>query len=255
MDRTWLLLSSKMQNCLVSPWHKLSELTTLGTGRHCRVCIILTTVTSGGKHRYVKRKESLKDRITYHTGVLIEWDHGQFTTIIELAWLRGMGGFAGNSSWCEDSFTGKRTKMYEAMPDCLKAPWDTHRSEIRMIDHQSKTLEEFKAYMKKYEGKRYVHPEIKASGDVRLTYRSLADLAQYCNSYSLRDTTYAEAGRNCQTFAVDFFTFLTGKVKEAEPYYPVKVIYKERRHMFLYQPEMFDKKKHGVRSRLKKMMD
>lgn len=206
----------------------------------------MKTILSRSFHlRYAKNKESLKDRITYHTGVLLEWDHGQYTTIIELTWLRGMGGYAGNSNWCEDSYSGKRTKLYQAMPDCLKAPWDTHRSEIRIIDHISKDLNEFKQYLKKYEGARFVNPEIKASADVRLTFRGLDHIAQYANNYSLRDTSYSEAQRNCQTFAVDFFTFLTGKIRDAEPYYPVKVLYKERRHMFMYEPSMFDKKKKG----------
>ena len=40
-------------------------------------------------HRYVKRKKELKDPIEYHTGVLIEWDHGKHCTVVELAYLYG----------------------------------------------------------------------------------------------------------------------------------------------------------------------
>lgn len=195
-------------------------------------------------HRYVKKKEKLKDKVTYHTGVLLEWDHGKYTTIVELAWLRGLGGFGGNSSWCEDSYTGKRTMMWDVMPDCMKSPWDTHRSEIRMIDHVSKDLNEFKQWLKKYDGIRYTNAEIRSSADVRLTFASLDHIAQYLNNYSFRETSYSEmGGRNCQTFAVDFFSFLTAKVNMAECYQPVKLVYKEKRHMFLYDPSLFTPRK------------
>ena len=33
-------------------------------------------------HRYAKQKESAKDRISYHTGVFIEWDHGEYGTVV-----------------------------------------------------------------------------------------------------------------------------------------------------------------------------
>ena len=50
-------------------------------------------------HRYAKVKESLKDRLVWHAGVLLEWDHGRFTTVVELAWFRGVGGYRSKSNW------------------------------------------------------------------------------------------------------------------------------------------------------------
>lgn len=42
-------------------------------------------------HRYARgdKKETKKNKITYHGAVLLEWDHGMFTTVVELATLNG----------------------------------------------------------------------------------------------------------------------------------------------------------------------
>ena len=50
-------------------------------------------------HRYAKAKESFKDRLVWHACVLLEWDHGRFTTVVELAWLRGVSGYRGKANW------------------------------------------------------------------------------------------------------------------------------------------------------------
>lgn len=45
-------------------------------------------------HRYArgKKRETKKDKVTYHAAVLIEWDHKRHCTLIELATLNGVGG-------------------------------------------------------------------------------------------------------------------------------------------------------------------
>ena len=53
-------------------------------------------------HRYSVAKENIKDMFTYHALVLVEWDHGKYTTIFELAWLNGLGGYGGKSNWIDD---------------------------------------------------------------------------------------------------------------------------------------------------------
>ena len=44
-------------------------------------------------HRYArgKKTETNKDLLTYHSACLLEWDHGQFCTLVELATLNGVG--------------------------------------------------------------------------------------------------------------------------------------------------------------------
>ncbi len=55
-------------------------------------------------HRYATGdQEVVKDRFTYHSFVLLEWDHGKFCTVVELAYLGGLGGYQGKSSWLEVS--------------------------------------------------------------------------------------------------------------------------------------------------------
>lgn len=46
-------------------------------------------------HRYAVAKESPKDRFTYHSIVLLEWEHGEYCTVIEGAYLNGLGGYKG----------------------------------------------------------------------------------------------------------------------------------------------------------------
>lgn len=48
-------------------------------------------------HRYGRLKESPKDRLTYHSICLLEWEHGEYCTVVESAYLNGMGGYQGKS--------------------------------------------------------------------------------------------------------------------------------------------------------------
>jgi hypothetical protein len=44
-------------------------------------------------HRYARLRESPKDLLTYHSIVLLEWNHGRYCTVVEAAYLNGMGGY------------------------------------------------------------------------------------------------------------------------------------------------------------------
>ena len=51
-------------------------------------------------HRYARLKENPKDRLTYHSICLLEWEHGEYCTVVESAYLNGMGGYQGKSKCC-----------------------------------------------------------------------------------------------------------------------------------------------------------
>jgi hypothetical protein len=48
-------------------------------------------------HRYARVREGPRDRLTYHSVCLIEWEHGEYCTVVESAYLNGMGGYKGKS--------------------------------------------------------------------------------------------------------------------------------------------------------------
>ena len=53
-------------------------------------------------HRYATGDNTkMKDRVLYHSIVLLEWDHGQYCSVVELAWLNGLGGYNCRSNWLE----------------------------------------------------------------------------------------------------------------------------------------------------------
>lgn len=197
-------------------------------------------------HRYAKVKEGIKDRLTWHAGVLLEWDHALFTTVVELGWLRGVGGYRGKSNWCEDK-NAKRSKMLDSLPDCMKGPWDSSISEIRITDHPAKNVNEFKAYMAKYTGpqERFLDPEIRNSGTVRLTNRTLRDIYKALLNYDRHyqgdpgDVSYSEISfkgdvRNCQSFAADFFRHLTGQMDTKTVNNLMNKLYTPHTEYFIY---------------------
>lgn len=56
-------------------------------------------------HRYATGdSQQIRDRFTYHSLALLEWDHGKYCTVVELAYLGGIGGYLGRSNWVEVSF-------------------------------------------------------------------------------------------------------------------------------------------------------
>jgi hypothetical protein len=202
-------------------------------------------------HRYSrgKKKETPKHRITWHAAVLLEWDHGKFCTVVELATLNGIGGRLGRSNWYPDKFNKPKTKLFEDMPSCMILPWKGAYAEIRVNDVSAKSVEEFQAYLKQYEGeftkdapggtKRFLSPTVQYSHAVRLTYQSERDVMQYLLNYMGRDRRYTQEFRNCQAFAADFYSFMCGK-KGIEPYHAtIRLTYKRRTHLFLYNPDMY----------------
>ena len=58
-----------------------------------------------------------------------------------------------------------------------------------MTDLESRSIDEFKAYLKKYTGpsKRFLEPVIAASGKVKISHRSLLDLMRYVLNYIQHD--------------------------------------------------------------------
>lgn len=196
-------------------------------------------------HRYargVAKKESSKDRLTYHSVILLEWDHGRHCTVVEGAFLNGIGGYAGRSNWCYDEpGAGGITGLYRALPPEMVMPWKSHLSEIRCIDVPARNLDEFKSFMARHGGHegRFVDPHYTFSHDVRLTFRSKDHIATYLLNYIRRDRTYSEIRRNCQTFAADLCGFLAGK-RDVQPFHPVnQVRYSCRKHHFLYESDMY----------------
>lgn len=193
-------------------------------------------------HRYSRgpKPETRKDKITYHTGLLMEWDHGKYCTVIELATFNGVGGRYGKVNWMHDKLK-KRTLLYQHFPAEMVGPWKADNAEIRCTDVEAKSKQEFEAYLAQYTGPqhRFLVPEVFRSEEVRLSHRSQADIATYLLNYSNRDRRYAEEFRNCQTFVADFFSFLTGK-KDSEPFHAsIRVLYKPRQHLFLYDASMY----------------
>ena len=87
---------------------------------------------------------------------------------------------------------------------------------------------------------RFVDPQFTHSAPVRLHHRTQQDVARYLLNYMGRDQRYTEKVRNCQAFAADFFGFAAGK-KGVEPFAPfLRPLYKQRAHLFLYDPSMYD---------------
>lgn len=169
-------------------------------------------------HRYAKVKESARDRIIYHTGIFLEWDHGEYGTIIELAWKNGIGGYKGMSNWVEDRDAKPSSTLYKQMPGCCKLPWEPTRSEVRIIDIPVKNVEEFKQYLNQYTGPtlRFLDPKVKFSEKVLLRDRSKPALCRYMINRMMANQDYSEPsitsgskGYNCQTFAASLFGFLT----------------------------------------------
>ena len=198
-------------------------------------------------HRYAKQRESPKDLLTYHSAVVLEWSHGQHCTVVELAWLNGLGGYAGRSNWCVDldnyattadgTRVRKPTQLCACMPPEMVQPWRNDMAELRVIDHPARNFGEFQAFVAEHTGfpGRFFAPDFHESCNVRLTHRSEADLARYLLNYVNQSAVYHELTRNCQTFAADLFSLLSGR--HVKPYHPViRPLYARRTEWFLYDP-------------------
>jgi len=195
-------------------------------------------------HRYaIGRKESARDRITYHSVCVLEWEHGQYCSVVELAYLNGIGGYQGKSNFYDDRDAKVPNQLFRAFPPELIQPWLDNKAEIRGYDVEARNFEEFKKFILKYEGndKRFVDPVFNFSHEARLTLRSKAQIARYLINYSTRDADYATLKRNCQTFAADFCAFVAGK-KNVSPYSPLvsSVQWENKAHYFLYDSYAYE---------------
>lgn len=187
-------------------------------------------------HRYAKARESAKDRLTYHSAVLVEWSHGRHCSVVELAWLNGLGGYGGKSNFVEDR-DARRPALYDALPGCMKAPWVSKRAEIRVLDVPARSKDEFREWMQKHTGRsgRFLEPAIVHSAPVLLSHRTQADVFRFLLNYVRRNGQYVEESRNCQTFATDLYRHLTAEFS-VEPFHPVcRPLYVCRAHDFLYE--------------------
>jgi hypothetical protein len=195
-------------------------------------------------HRYARgaaHKETMKELNTYHSAVLLEWDHGLYTTVVELATLNGVSGRRGKSNWFHDKLED-RTALYRAMAAHMVLPWRGELAEIRCSDVEARTLDEFKAYVEKYTGPqhRFLDVHYTHSQDVRIYHNAQEDVARYLLNYMGRDRRYTEAFRNCQAFAADFYGFMCAE-KDIEPFSAVlRIGYLHRSHLFLYDPAKFE---------------
>jgi len=177
-------------------------------------------------HRYAIKRETPKDKLTYHAFCLVQWtltpagESGgggggggggvsvPFSTVVELAWYQGCSGYGSKANWFADKAVAKPTSLCKAMPAALVGPWDSRRSEIRCYDVPMATPEDMSEYLKRYTGanERFLVPVLVDSATVRLSHRSQADLAQYLLNYVGNDPSYHEESRNCQTLAADLVT-------------------------------------------------
>lgn len=194
-------------------------------------------------HRYPVDSETLRDLQTWHVAVALEWSHGQFSTLVELAWLNGIGGYGGKSNWVADKLEPV-PEIYEAMASSMRGSWNQVRSEVRMIDMPITSKEQLEQYLRRYSEDgglprnewRFKAPRIYASSEVRLRLRSPAHIAGYLLNYISRVAEYDTLRKNCQTFATDFFAFLTGQ-KDIQPFTNIVVpLYSQRTQAFLYAP-------------------
>jgi hypothetical protein len=177
-------------------------------------------------HRYpvAKGMERWIDQQMYHAGVLVEWSHGLFTTVAELAWLNGCGGYNGKSNWVPDKHAAP-PKLFEAMPDEMKRPWDQKRSEIRLFDMEARSKADFEAYLQTYSEKgklpfaeqRFLQPEVYASAPVMVRGCSPSHLAGFILNYISQKGGYDSLTMNCQHFATDIYAFLAGDLEKV-PY-------------------------------------
>jgi len=193
-------------------------------------------------HRYATggRTESKREKLTYHSFVLLEWNHGEYCSVVEIGYLNGLGGCKCKSNWYPEK-DSQETRLYAAFPPECILPWKETMSEIRVHDVPFPEVESFLGYMNRYDGHsgRFVDIRRTFSHDVRLTYRSRRNVATYLLNYIRRDRTYSEMRRNCQTFAADLCGFLAGK-KDVSPFHPVNQIsYTCQKHKFLYESSAY----------------
>lgn len=161
-------------------------------------------------HRYAKAHESWEDWFTYHSGVVLEWEHGRYVTVVEFAYRNGLGGW-GQSNWYRDMDV-----VQETMPVEFVKPWDIHLGEVRLLDMEVTDRDGFGKYLKHYadRGERFIDPYFPWAGlnhTVLRDRRSRRAITNYILNYVHADGSYRQRSRDCQSFAADFYEFLTGQ--------------------------------------------
>lgn len=172
-------------------------------------------------HRWGRKgkRETFMQRIEYHTGILVEWDHGEYVTLVEKTWLNGMGGAKGHSQWLEDTFKDETPSLFTSLAPTMRVPFTVTRSEIRLFDLPMKSVAEFKAFMAKHTGlnNRIVAPMVRYSSGVKADIdreELLQSLLTYTKNQPLfKNPGVTGAGSNCQTLSTDLFGYLTVQKK------------------------------------------
>ncbi|CAB9525176.1 expressed unknown protein [Seminavis robusta] len=188
-------------------------------------------------HRYERSgNENAFNRQTYHSLVLLEWDHQKYCTVVEKGFLNGLAGWNGKCLHYDD-MDEPETQMYKCFPPEMVAPWLTDIAEIRCSDVEATSLEEFKAYLVKYEqcNKRFFDIQHTFSSHSAARQVSKKDIAEYLVNYIRGDPSYVVLNHNCQTFTADLCNFLAADEENtAKPIRPFfQFFYKNRTDLFL----------------------
>lgn len=185
---------------------------------HGKECLATKVYHIG--HRYAKKEESDLDKKIYHSAVFIEWEHGEYGSIVELAWLNGIGGYEGRSNWIEDRDKQPYPSLYKMMPQSMRAPYNTKKSEIRLFDVPMKSISEIEKFFEKYEGpdKRFIDPGVHEAYKVSLQGVTKSFLARLLCNRIINDSEYRtpsakdkDMGLNCQTFSAKLLSVLSNK--------------------------------------------
>jgi hypothetical protein len=180
--------------------------------------------------------DEIYDKFGWHSGIVLEWDHARFLTIVELNWRS-----RSRSLFFEDM----KSYIHHAPPG-MDEPYTDKMSELGMLDIKAKTVDELVAYFQKYSEKgelepkdqRFLRPTVpwnNYSDDVHLRRNRGADIARYIVNYISADGTYNMQSRNCQTFASDLYTFLTGHRVPLRSW-PGEFSYYEHTEQFVQEP-------------------
>ena len=121
-----------------------------GLSRPIHLCSDAPWLSPLAPRRYAMRHESAKDRFTYHATSLVEWDHGRFGTVVELAWRFGVGGYSGKANWHADKDAEGGPSLGRAMHPSVVAPWVPSLSELRCYDVPMSDADEFLEFLKRW---------------------------------------------------------------------------------------------------------
>mmetsp|Transcript_2807 Transcript_2807/g.4305 ORF Transcript_2807/g.4305 Transcript_2807/m.4305 type:complete len:570 (-) Transcript_2807:228-1937(-) len=179
-------------------------------------------------HRYTpegwswRLDKTIRDMLTYHAAVFIEWQDASYGTIVELAWQNGIGGYKGKSNWYADK-NARETELFRTMLEkvpTMVRPWHNDRHELRINDIPIATHEEFVKFMDDYskpgpeqrffdvhgyKNKKMASPALFGRNTEKQLYQALLNYNKNSGG------SYSEVAMNCQTFQADLFTWLTGK--------------------------------------------